>query len=134
MPLTGSWYVPNRVVLMELRGVLDSDGLRSGSDAIADMVENAPDGLILVRDGRGLRGLEVPAAEVARIARWLGSPKFAGMVLISDADSIHLELTGELVARVKHIHTESAATMEEVHHHLITMDPSLKGLLPDLSN
>jgi hypothetical protein len=118
---------------MELSGIVTPEELKAGNQTIANMIEDADDGLFLVRDGRGLREIQVPATSIARIATWFENSKFAGMILISSPDSMHLEITGEFMARLKHIEVESAFTVAEVHERLLAMDASLADKLPSLN-
>ena len=132
MPLSLSWYVENRVLWIALAGDLNEDELRVGSDKIARMVAEAPDGILAVRDARGLRRLAMPESHLTRLSSWLKPPNFAGLVFLSDSQSIHLEVPLETVAKFKGITIESARSMEEAHQHLLTMDPSLTDALPIL--
>jgi hypothetical protein len=117
---------------MQLSGVVSQEELRAGNIAIAEMIEDAPNGLFLVRDGRDLRGLDLSPGHISRLSSWLQSPKFAGMILFSSPDSLHLEATGEIVARMKKVRTEGASTRAEVHQRLLEFDPSLADHLPEL--
>ena len=133
MPFTPTWYVENRVLWMELSDTLMLEDVQAGNAAIVDMIRNTPNKFYLVRDGRGLRGLDVSPADIARIAIWMQPSKVAGMILLSGPDSLHLEVAGEVVARMKRIPAEGAFTLAEVHQRLVEFDPSLADLLPPLN-
>lgn len=133
MPFTPSWYVEKRVLWLELSGVVTADDLQEGNATTTDLLRRASDGTYLVWDGRDLRGLDASPAHIARMASWMQPPTFAGMILFSSPDSIHLEVTGEIVARMRRIPAESASTLREIHQRLEEFDPSLADLLPDLN-
>ena len=133
MPFESYWYVENRVLWMKLSGVITQEELRDGNAEIAEMVADVPDGLILVRDARDLNEMRVPAATIARVASWFRNGKFLAMILMSSADSMHLEITGEFMARLKNVPTEGAFNVAEAHQRLVEIDPSLADSLPALN-